>query len=103
MANSKATDMDKQAEEVASVLKMMAHPTRLKLLCAMVEGEKSVQELTEATSASQVSVSQFLKIMRAEGILENRKEGSFVYYSICEPKVLKIISSLYSVFCGRKK
>lgn len=89
----------RQSEEVAALLKLLSHPQRLIILCSMAEGEKSVGEIEQACGASQSAVSQFLKIMRLEGLIEPRREGKQIYYKIVDERVFKLIRSLYSIFC----
>ncbi len=92
-------ELKRQSEEVAGLLKQLSHPQRLLILCGIVEGEKSVGEIEEACGASQSAVSQFLKGMRLEGLIEPRREGKKVYYKIVDKRVLELIRSLYLIFC----
>jgi len=89
----------RQSEEVAALLKQLSHPQRLIVLCSIAEGEKSVSEIEEDCEASQSAVSQFLKGMRLEGLIEPRREGKQVYYKIVDKRVLELIRSLYLIFC----
>lgn len=88
-----------RSEGVATLLKQLSHPQRLLILCSMAEGEKSVGEIEEACGASQSAVSQFLKGMRLEGLIESRRDGKQVYYKIVDKRVLELIKSLYKIFC----
>ena len=89
----------RQSEEVASLLKQLSHPQRLLILCSLAEGEKSVGEIEDACGASQSSVSQFLKGLRMEGLVDARREGKQVYYKISDKRVLELMKSLYQIFC----
>ncbi|MGE0631952.1 MAG: ArsR/SmtB family transcription factor [Pseudobdellovibrionaceae bacterium] len=80
-------------------MKQLSHPQRLLILCCMAEGEKSVGEIEEACGASQSAVSQFLKGMRLEGLIESRREGKQVFYKIVDKRILDLIRSLYHIFC----
>lgn len=91
--------MKRQSEDVAAVLKQLSHPQRLLILCSMAEGEKSAGEIEGACAASQSAVSQFLKGMRLEGLIEPRREGKQIYYKIVDKRVLGLIRSLYQIFC----
>lgn len=93
------SDLKRQSEEVAALLKQLSHPQRLLILCSMAEGEKSVSEIEEACGASQSAVSQFLKGMRLEGLIEFRREGKQVIYKIVDKRVLDLIKSLNQIFC----
>lgn len=93
------SELKQKSETVAALLKQLSHPQRLLILCSMAEGEKSVGEIEEICGASQSAVSQFLKGMRLEGLIEPRREGKQVYYRIVDKRVLDLIQSLYRIFC----
>ncbi len=93
------SNLRRRSEGVAALLKQLSHPQRLLILCSMAEGEKSVGEIEEACGASQSAVSQFLKGMRLEGLIESRREGKQVYYKILDKRVLELMKSLYRIFC----
>jgi DNA-binding transcriptional ArsR family regulator len=88
-----------KCDEVSQILKSLSHPVRLKILCQVIDGEKSVNELTEFCEISQSAMSQFLNRMRAEGIVTSRREGSFVYYAIGNPKLIKLLRSIKEIYC----
>lgn len=94
------SDLRRQSEEVAALLKQLAHPQRLLILCAIAQGEKSVSEIERLCGASQSAVSQFLKGMRLEGLVKARRDGKQVYYKIVDKRVLDLIKSFYRVFCS---
>lgn len=93
------SELKRRSEDVASLLKQLSHPQRLLILCSMAEGEKSVGEIEDACGASQSAVSQFLKGMRLEGLIESRRDGKQVYYKISDQRVHELIHSLYEIFC----
>jgi DNA-binding transcriptional ArsR family regulator len=62
-------------EMQAEVSKTMAHPLRLAILHYLKEGEKTVNDITQITGASQSNVSQHLALMRQRQIVKTRKEG----------------------------
>lgn len=93
----------RQAKEVSAVLKQLAHPTRLKVLCSLVNEEKTVGELVEYTASSQSWVSQFLARMRLEGLVDSRKQGTFVYYRISDPRLKRLMQAIYKTYCSEKK
>jgi ArsR family transcriptional regulator len=88
-----------KCEDAARVLKALAHGQRLRLLCKLASGEKTVGELEKASGASQSAVSQFLARMKAEGLVSSYKDGQFVRYRIADPKIVKLIRSLHAIFC----
>lgn len=88
-----------KCDEVAQLLKAIAHPQRLKILCCLAEGEKTVYELEQYCGASQSAVSQFLSKMKLEKLLSSRKEGQYVFYKIENKDLIKLMKSFQKIFC----
>jgi len=93
--------MKKSAENSAAFLKLLANPTRLLILCNLVEHEKRVGELEKDVDISQSALSQHLSRMRSERIVKADKRGQHVYYSISDPNVVQILKVLYDLFCKK--
>jgi len=91
-----------KAERVADFLKGLANPSRLQVLCLLSQGEKSVTELIEATGVPQTSMSQHLGKLKAEGIVDFRREHRTLYYFIRHPVATEIMAVLYAHFCADK-
>ena len=92
--------MPDKAEVVAGFLKGLANPSRLLILCALSQGERSVTELIAATDVPQTSMSQHLAKLKAEGIVEFRRDHRTLYYFISHPLVTEILAVLYGHFCA---
>lgn len=73
-----------------------AEPMRLKLVYALMDGEKSVSELVERTGGLQANVSKHLRLLLDAGIVERRKQGLSSYYSIADSTVFR----LCDLMCG---
>ena len=89
----------KKCDDVSQTLKSLSHPVRLKVLCQVIEGERSVNELTEFCAISQSAMSQFLNRMRTEGLLSSRRDKSHVYYGIADPKLVKLLQAIKEIYC----
>lgn len=87
------------AQEAAEFLKALSHGARLVILCLLVEGEKSVTELEQTLNLRQPAVSQQLARLRADNLVETRRDGKNVYYSLARPEVREIIAALHRAFC----
>ena len=87
-------------EQAARFLKSIAHRDRLKVLCGLLEGEQTVAIIEAQVGASQSAVSQHLARLKTEGILEARRDGRQIYYSIADPMVRSLIELLYLRFCS---
>ncbi|WP_418791517.1 ArsR/SmtB family transcription factor [Phosphitispora sp. TUW77] len=75
----------------ADFFKALAHPTRVKILKHLIDGEKCVCEFTEVLDIEQSNMSQHLSILRKQNILGSRKEGLKVIYSVNYPQVFEIL------------
>ena len=82
---------------LASLFKTLSHPQRLYLLCCLCDGEATVSELRAACGAPQPVVSQHLTRMRLEGIVESRRAGNHVHYSIADPQIPALIRSMEKI------
>jgi ArsR family transcriptional regulator len=96
-----ASDMAAQARAASDLRKALAHEGRLMILCHLVEGEKSVSELEDLIGARQAAVSQQLARLRLEGLVSSRRDGKTIHYSIGDPRVHRLISTLHGIFCAR--
>ncbi|MCC5855342.1 MAG: helix-turn-helix transcriptional regulator [Idiomarina sp.] len=92
--------MQANASKAEALLKMLANSRRLMVLCHLVTGEKSVGELEEKLEISQSALSQHLAKLRAEGIVDFRKEGTTALYRITDDDALKLLESLYDIYCS---
>lgn len=75
----------------ARFFKGLGDPIRLKILEFLEDGERSVSEIVERLGLSQNHVSMHLGCLRWCGYVKTRKEGRYVYYSLGDPKVMKIL------------
>ena len=73
--------MSARINEAAEILKAMSSETRLKILCALSEGELPVNQLAELTAQSPSAVSQHLAKLKAASLVEARREAQTIYYS----------------------
>jgi len=89
-----------QARKASDLLKSLSHETRLMILCILSEGEKSVSELEDILDMPQAAVSQQLARLRLDGLVDTRREGRMIYYSILNQEVSSVIATLYSLFCA---
>ncbi len=91
--------MKDKCVEVSTIMKAIAHPQRLMIMCYLAEGEKNVGEIQELCEISQSQLSQFLNRMQREKLLKVRKESQFSYYSIADKNLIKLVQSMQKIFC----
>lgn len=75
---------------VARRFRLLGEPMRLRILQALMTGEKTVNEVVEATEASQSNVSKHLTALTAGGLLGRRREGNSIYYFIADKTIFKL-------------
>lgn len=93
------SEMMDKARKAADVLKALGHEHRLLIMCLLADGEKAVTELEGLLSLKQPAVSQLLTRLRADSLVQTRREGKAIYYSIADPAILEIIQTLYRLYC----
>jgi len=96
---SPVADLKARAGDAALLLKALANPDRLLLLCQLVEGERCVGDLGAATGIGQPSLSQQLGVLRGEQLVETRRDGQRVFYRVTSPAALALLRTLHGLFC----
>ena len=91
------------AAQCCALLKAMAHEDRLLLLCQLTTGEHNVGELEQCVGIRQPSLSQHLGVLREEGLVNVRREGKYIYYSLAGHEVVRIMQTLSELFCGKAR
>jgi rhodanese-related sulfurtransferase len=80
--------------QVARIGKVVCHGHRLELLEYLAQGERTVEALAKLTGLSVANTSQHLRVMRHSGLVEARKDGLYVYYSIADDEIVRLLSSM---------
>ena len=88
------------AVEACELLKAVANPHRLVILCQLVDGEKSVGELAAFLGIRSTSVSQNLALMRACGLVSARRDAQTMWYSIKSDEARTLLETLYRIYCS---
>ncbi len=88
-----------RARDASDFLKAVAHENRLVILCLLSERERSVTELEGLLALSQATVSQQLARLRYEGLVETRRDGRQIYYSLPDETTKRFIQAIYEKFC----
>jgi ArsR family transcriptional regulator, virulence genes transcriptional regulator len=92
-------ELKDNASRASELLKVMASESRLMILCNILEGEKSVQELQGHVGLSQSALSQQLAILRGQKLVRTRREAQSVYYSLASDEAETLIGTLYDIYC----
>lgn len=88
-----------RARKASDFLKALAHESRLLILCLLAEKERSAGELENLLSINQPTVSQQLARLRLDGLVQARREGKAVIYSLPDETTRRFIGAIYDKFC----
>jgi ArsR family transcriptional regulator len=99
VSDSEIDSMIENATRATEFMKALAHEGRLLILCRLATGEKSVTELEELLSSRQAAVSQQLARLRLEGLVNHRREGKTIYYSLKDERAIRMLELLFDMFC----
>jgi DNA-binding transcriptional ArsR family regulator len=91
--------MQSAAEKACALLKVLANPDRLLLMCQLSQGEWCVSDLEEQLGIRQPSLSQQLGVLRNNELVETRREGKSIFYSIASKEAIAVMTVLYDQFC----
>jgi DNA-binding transcriptional ArsR family regulator len=91
------------AREASEFLKALSHEARLMILCLLSSGEKSVTEIEQMLRLRQPAVSQQLARLRSDGLVDTRRDGKNIYYSLARTEVREVIEALHRAFCAPRK
>ena len=95
--------LESRVEDVASLLKALANPRRLTVLCKLVEhGPMTVGDLAVAVGLSQPALSQHLAKMRREGLVAYRRESQALWYRIADLRCETLLTTLHHLYCSQE-
>lgn len=78
----------------AEILKVLGHPVRLKIVAGLCTNECNVKKIWECLGLPQATVSQHLALLKNKGIIEGKRGGAEVFYSVVNPLARKIVDIL---------
>jgi DNA-binding transcriptional ArsR family regulator len=87
-------DVTRKFNAEAEILKVLGHPIRLKIVAGLCTRECNVKHIWECLGLPQATVSQHLALLKHKGIIEGKREGVEVHYSVINPLAKKLISLL---------
>jgi len=91
--------MAEHATAAAALLKAMAHPARLLVMCRLVQGEAAVAELASGVALSASALSQHLAVLRQLDLVRTRRQAQSIIYSLSPGPALGVMQALYQAFC----
>ena len=100
-ANINLKKMQSSADDACRLMKVLSNRDRMMLLCQISQGEMCVGELEEVLDIHQPTLSQQLTVMRNEDLVETRREGKQIYYSLANSPALDVMNVLYQNYCSK--
>lgn len=91
--------MQASAERACELMKVLANPDRLLILCQLSQKEMCVSELEESLGIRQPTLSQQLTVLRQTKLVATRREGKNIFYALTSESALAVIRTLYQHFC----
>ncbi len=92
--------LEAEAGRVAGVLKLLANRNRLLILCRLaITGEMPVGDLSKTIDLSQSALSQHLAKLRADGLVDFRRQGQTLFYRLADDQAARLLSALKDIYC----
>lgn len=82
----------------AEVFQALAHPTRIHIAECLQDGEQAVGTLVQRIGIEPANLSQHLAVLRAKGLVVNRKEGTQVFYALRDPLLSDVLRNMRRYF-----
>lgn len=92
MEFDKSRDFDSEAD----IFKVLGHPIRLKIVAGLCAKECNVKHIWECLGLPQATVSQHLALMKNKGIIEGKRDGVEVHYTVVHPLAKKLVDIINS-------
>ena len=102
-ASSRLEEFMRNARDASDFLKAISNESRLLLLCQLADKERSVGELESILGMRQSTVSQQLARLRFDDLVQTRREGQTIFYSIANEDVKRVLSVICDIYCRREK
>lgn len=96
-------DLAANARSAADLLRLLANPHRLQVLCALRAGELSVGQIADHVVLSQSALSQHLARLRHDRVVATRRQGQAIYYRIADPEVMTVLETVSGVMSRRRE
>lgn len=95
-----ATSLRASADDACRLLKALASPHRLMIVCALIDGERSVGALAQRLGVRESLASQHLGLLRRDGVVSTRRDAQTIYYSLRSGRARALVETLSRLFCA---
>lgn len=94
-------NMRDSAEHVVTILKSLGNTDRLLILCHLASEELNVSQIEQITQITQPTLSQQLMMLRKSDVVQTRRDGKQIFYSIKDEKLVEVLGTLYRLYCSQ--
>jgi DNA-binding transcriptional ArsR family regulator len=98
--NFDAHAMKASADDACALLKGLANPHRLMIVCSLIDGEQSVGALAQLLGIRETLASQHLGLLRRDGVVSARRDGQTIFYSLQSGQARALVETLSRLFCS---
>lgn len=88
------------ADDACGLLKALANPHRLMIVCTLINGEQSVGALAQGLGVREALASQHLGLLRRDGVVASRRDGQTIYYGLQSGRARALVETLSTLFCA---
>jgi len=93
-------DLKASADDACALLKALANPHRLMIVCSLIDGERCVGDLAAVLGVRETLASQHLALLRREGIVSARRDGQTIHYALTSGRARAVVETLSRLFCS---
>jgi DNA-binding transcriptional ArsR family regulator len=90
---------EENIEIAVQSLKVLSHPELLRIMCALPDGEQTVQNLEYYTGIRQTTFSQHLSLLKSRGVLVSRRQATYSFYRMSNKKIIDLFDMTKNVYC----
>ena len=90
---------EENIEIAVQSLKVLSHPARLRIMCALRDGEQTVQNLEYYTGIRQTTFSQHLSLLKSRGVLVSRRQATYFFYRMSNKNIIDLFDMIKNVYC----
>jgi DNA-binding transcriptional ArsR family regulator len=93
------TSLKASADDACGLLKALANPHRLMIVCSLIDGERSVGALAQMLGVRESLASQHLGLLRRDGLVSARRDAQTIYYALQSGRARALVETLSRLFC----
>lgn len=91
------------ADNASILLKLIAHPHRLMILCLLAQSERNVTEIVNAIGINQTAVSNHLAKLRSKGVVDYTRYHRILQYRITSPEIIRLLNAVCDIYAKESK